>query len=370
VNKNVVKIFVSLLFIFAVGYFFLNDNSDEKVSTVDVAIHSLHPITVNSMIGFINQDGSVVIKPTFASISTMRGYGHDELIPVSKEKNGKVGYIDKTGEFVIQPSFHEAYPFQEGKALVVVENKVGYIDIEGNYIVEPTYSLHKFPSSQGIETLFFSEGMAAVQVEGKGWGYVNEKGSLVIEPQFNGALAFTEGLAPVKVDNLYGYIDKTGNIVIEPQYKRAYSFSEGLAAVKIENKYGFINEQGELVIEAKYEKAKPFQEGLAAVFNKLTINNGATTLGHVVGYVNTSGEEVIPVENNTDKRVDYSFHEGYALLLNSSGEYSLMNKNGENEAPIGPFTKIYPLSHGLVHAVVNQYEFYIDKSGEIVYRND
>jgi hypothetical protein len=77
----------------------------------------------------------------------------------------------------------------------------------------------------------FSEGLAPVQLANKGWGYIDPKGSLIIRPQFDTAIGFSEGLAGVQIEGLWGFIDKKGRIVIQPQYEFVNSFSEGIAVV-------------------------------------------------------------------------------------------------------------------------------------------
>ncbi|AFZ12463.1 S-layer domain-containing protein [Crinalium epipsammum PCC 9333] len=55
---------------------------------------------------------------------------------------------------------------------------------------------------------------------------------VVIQPQFDAADSFSEGMAQVKIGNKWGYIDKTGKLVISPQFEEANAFSAGLALVK------------------------------------------------------------------------------------------------------------------------------------------
>ena len=44
---------------------------------------------------------------------------------------------------------------------------------------------------------------------------------------------FTDGLAKVQIDEKYGYIDKTGTMIIEPQFEDAGRFFEGLAEIGV-----------------------------------------------------------------------------------------------------------------------------------------
>ena len=101
----------------------------------------------------------------------------------------------------------------------------------------------------------------------KGWplwklGEIDKTGKVVINPQFDWAFDFSEGLAAVEIDGKYGFIDKTGKIVINPQFDWAFNFSEGLAAVEIDGKYGYINKAGTVVIYPSLMLLKTSHMGL------------------------------------------------------------------------------------------------------------
>lgn len=70
---------------------------------------------------------------------------------------------------------------------------------------------------------------------------------------FNGS-----SYAAVKQADKWGFIDEKGRMVIEPQYEEARSFSNGFAAVKTGGKWGFINEKNEMCIEPSFSEAKDF----------------------------------------------------------------------------------------------------------------
>lgn len=150
--------------------------------------------------------------------------------------------------------------------------------------------------------------------------------------------SFKEGLAKIQFhsDLFYGqhwgfgFIDKKGNIVIEPKYKDAHSFHEGLAAVLSKNdkgifKWGFINKKNEKIIDFKYTRQpSSFCEGMAIVENK----NGKK------GFINLKGEVIIePIYDYTT-----GFYKDFAIVKKDyKTPYELIDKVGKT---IHTFTKI------------------------------
>src|SRR5262245_46752183 len=152
-----------------------------------------------------------------------------------------------------------------GLFVVIVDDKRGYIDRNGRIVIQPQF--------EGASD--FSEGLAVIATSKNGYkeGYIDETGSIVIRPRFDRATDFSEGLAAVGFgefqlhggeDHLWGFIDKSGSLVISPQFQDAAAFSEGLCVVgNSEEKKGYIDEKGRLVIPYKYTLASGFSEGLA-----------------------------------------------------------------------------------------------------------
>ncbi len=76
------------------------------------------------------------------------------------------------------------------------------------------------------------DNMICVQNE-YGYGYVDTKHEVVIEPHFEWADDFHEGRAVVQLPNGMGLIDKQGRYVIEPEYEIVeYGYTDGIIAVR------------------------------------------------------------------------------------------------------------------------------------------
>ena len=61
------------------------------------------------------------------------------------------------------------------------------------------------------------------------WGYIDQTGSYVINPQFDFANQFSEGAAVVALGGKCGLIDETGAYIVNPMYANlAIGASNGL----------------------------------------------------------------------------------------------------------------------------------------------
>ncbi len=98
------------------------------------------------------------------------------------------------------------------------------------------------------------------------WGYINSEGELVIEPKFEKAWAFKEGLAVVLYKGKYGAINREGEFVIEPRFIDLTGPSEGLFAFALKKgRMGYMDTEGNIVIKPVFKAAQPFHEGRAFV---------------------------------------------------------------------------------------------------------
>ena len=80
---------------------------------------------------------------------------------------------------------------------------------------------------------------------------MDKNGKIIINPQFDSASKFSDGLTWVMIGNKIGYIDKTGKYVINPQFECEGSadFDEGIAVMSSQA----IDRQGKSIWKA----AKP-----------------------------------------------------------------------------------------------------------------
>lgn len=106
----------------------------------------------------------------------------------------------------------------------------------------------------------------------KKWGYIDEKGNIVIQPQFTQARPFSEGMAAVANEQFnptWGFINTKGYMVLKPAYKgRVSDFNSGYCCWRDED-HGvdrFIDKTGNAV--KSYPSATPFENGYAFVYKQ------------------------------------------------------------------------------------------------------
>lgn len=120
-----------------------------------------------------------------------------------------------------------------------IENSIDYVTI---------YDVIEADEPQYHYVSIFNEGLAYAQKEIWGpYGYIDEKGNVIIDFKFDLANCFHEGLASVFIGKSWGYIDKEGNIVIEPVLDYAGDFYNGRARVKINYHEYYIDKDGNIL---------------------------------------------------------------------------------------------------------------------------
>lgn len=223
-----------------------------------------------------------------------------------------------------------------------IANTIAPQYIAGNFVIQP-----QFDYAQK-----FSDGMAWVRI-GRKWGAIDQTGKLLISPQYYEHYPFSEGLALVTIGGKYRYLDKEGNIVIQIPVDGAAPFAEGLAWVKVGEKYGFINTKGQFVIPPRFDSASSFSEGLAGV----AINNE-------YGFINKKGQFVIEPPFGGF----FPFRDGLAWT-GRDGKNGFIDRIG-NFTPVDFTLSDAPgnFSEGLARVSTGGDDGFIDSSGKLVTR--
>ena len=255
---------------------------------------------------------------------------------------------------------------------------MGYIDKTGKIVIPPQFE----------GGLAFSEGLANVKI-GTKFGYIDKSGKFIINPQFETAGKFSGGTACISIDGKYGYINISGIFEIEPIYYKAYRFYEGRAQVQFdESNYGFIDTKGKVLFKTNYIPWSNFNEGLASV-----------RVDQKIGFIDTTGKMVIkniysneirePIFSdglcavslngntiiidkvgNTIKTLENghyisNFKQGFAILY-SNGSNAYINNKGEKITDF-KYKEAHDFSEDLAVAVNENQEFeIIDTKGTVI----
>lgn len=311
------------------------------------------------------------------------------LFPVNI--GGKACYIDDNGSIMLQTGFLRGGFFSEDRAPVWDGQRYGFIDTSGTLVIAPLYD----------DVGRFSEGFCAASI-GRNWGLIDVTGRWIIEPQFAEVGRCSYGRIGVSRRSGYdlSYIDLEGNVVIESVGLKGMSaFSEGLIAAGDDSTglYGFRDTNGAWAIAPKFTATGEFSEGLAAV----NLWKGKTEL---TGYIDTSGDEVLPFKYITTLS---PFQCGLAVMCEKRKRdcfYGAINRSGDwvispNLYYLGDFSEglgkfsakdggkigfldtegnvvikelysavLIPFRHGIAYVRDEQGDLYINKAGECIWR--
>ncbi len=253
-------------------------------------------------------------------------------------------------------------------------------DTNVNKQIDP---LEKFSSNKEYYIDYFSNGLARVKTNNK-FGFVNERGNLVIDYKYDKAGIYSEQLMPVCRNEHWYYINSAEqvifylpNVTLANSFNNGYAYlfynskialidhngtiskkfdnifgfdSIGLAKVEVEKKFGLINKELEILVTPQYKKIGNFSRiGFAYVVKKKKY-----------GFINLKGAVVLPLEylylSDYDnfgyavakKRIKYSFSDYLIGYLTLGVSFKLSNAFNSfyfldtNFAKTQTFSKIIP----------------------------
>lgn len=261
--------------------------------------------------GFIDTKGKIIVQPQFDNIVTNFGYPLlNENVVAIFEVNDKLGAINPAGKIIIPAQFDEIY--QANDILFVISNdKVGIYDYKGNMVQPVEFEFETFNGFYSDE-YWTDENWLPLTKNGK-VGAIDKRGNLIVPVEFDSVDIIGKSTFAVSKAGKYG-IYGTNNLLIPLQFDYIADSLEGPTRVKKEGKWGYLKDFNSLML-VDYDEADDFFEGLASVGNHQ--QQGESTLW---GYINTIGEEVIPLHYQEIR----AFNDGLAAVK-SDGKWGVID---------------------------------------------
>jgi S1-C subfamily serine protease len=399
-----------ILLVLIVGAIAFASCSTKDKTPID---NNLYRILVGDKYGFMNAEGKVVIEPQFDDAYPIFSSGVCLAV-----RDGNRGLVDSTGNFIVTfpdssfawgnvPSVTSCRNFVNGYAKYygVFSIFSGIIDSMGNVIVscvhnntsvnvdgDSTYFLiedsccvimHTTGDTIGVpyDSVWygFSKGLCGVKIGNK-WGYINTSGKLVIDTLYNAVRTFSEErVARVRKGNEHMFIDMNGNVIIKVD-STLTGFTNNRAAVVMNGEKCLINKKGERICRVDADIIYPFDIDLG--WATIVKNNKASvidTMGNIIlsstnydfigkfigavapvrkdekwGYIDTTGTEIIPVENEAYVILTHNASCGLRAVQNTSNGYWCLKyydlkgnllwsdfSNRKKELPLQPLRQDY-----------------------------
>ena len=215
--------------------------------------------------GIINTKGEWVIQPKYEVVGPI---GNGYFFAAYKDK--RMAIIDEYENIAVDGLMEESLTKRFTENLVPVskwitfDNEkvlVGFKNYKNEWTIKPQY----------ISYTLFKDGYAVVRKSDSTQIVIDTLGNTVLSiPQsIDMATQYADSLIPVRSNNKWGYMNIKGNIKIDFQFDNAYSFESGIAIIQQENINKIINTEGEVILSLpEYNKIDITLDGYIVIFTK------------------------------------------------------------------------------------------------------
>lgn len=265
---------------------------DFKCDWIEARIYNTATyLVIDGKIAIANYEYKQVTEPLF-SVSLIGHYDQDGYASLKLLNNNKYGMVRvEDGETVVPFEYDDMGWYSENLVRVCKDEKWGYVDNKGNVIIPLKYADAK-DFSEGyalVGTFYAMKYCIGGLMQENHYGFIDKKGKIVIPIKFADQSmcsndGFHCGLAAIgeyRSDNILagkiGYIDKSGDYIIKPQFDHASSFFMGLAMVEKDERNGIINTKGEIVMPLSYDNGWISERDSTIILDNITykiVGNG------------------------------------------------------------------------------------------------
>jgi len=312
--------------------------------------------------GFVNgKDAKLVISAKYQDVN-MFSCGYARV----QDENSEYAFIDKNGAKVSAKMQIDENTtpddFYYDVCRVTIDNHFAFLDKDFKKLTRADY-VWLSPMSE--------DGLASFRLEGDDLeGYCDKDGNQKIQPKYNDAGSFIDGIAVVMERHedgteWYYTIDTKGTQLCEETKKPLINLGEQRVYYTTDQgKVVLLDKNGtEIDLAASYSDIDPFTDGLAKVTNKN---------GDKIGYIDPKGAEKIEVMY----AAGYQFYEGLAWVktAGNNGKWMVINNKGGEEGlklsssqDVGYAGLPNFFHNGLAYYNNGNKVFLADKSGDIKY---
>lgn len=151
------------------------------------------------------------------------------------------------------------------------------------------------------------------------WGYIDEKGKFLVEPRYDTANDFFEGLALVEKDGLFGVLNNDGKEILKPEFTNINKVENGYMTAFKKNEVKIFDYSGvEVELDKKYRNIGVYSDNLFTVL----IMDDEENLKF--GYIDNNGEEIIKPKYS----LAYPFNLGRAIVKENDN-FKVIDKKGK-----------------------------------------
>ncbi len=240
-------------------------------------------------------------------------------------ENGKYGLVSFDGKKITKPIYDEitGLPYKEGELLVKQNEKYGVINIKGNKLIKIEYDkieVDGYYEESGYKYAGYI--ISNTTEEGYRYGYIDYKGKLVLEPEYNELSRIVEisdnenAYLLCAKNGQFGVMKNEKEIVPNEYQSIEYDENNQLLVVEKSKKYGISTLEGNLIVPAQYNSID-----ITGIYLYAQNDQGTTVY-------NSNGTEA---NIDTNMAILNTENEKYKIRIdNTNGtKYGVIGKDGE-----------------------------------------